>query len=856
MLDFPRWKIWAVVLTLLVGCLYAVPSFLPEQTTAHLPRFMQARVNLGLDLSGGSYILLEADTNDVAKQRVANMEEQIRTELRRSDARIAIGEMSARGNQLSFMVRQPSQVDAAVERIRPLTQGAGMTGQRDFNVEVRDGNTVVVTPTEAGIANSVETAMQTATEVIRKRIDELGTREPTVIRQGTNRIVVQVPGLQNPTELKNLLGQTAKLEFKLVDTTANPADLARGIAPIGSELVPYPGNPLGQPVIAVKRQIMVSGDELIDAQQGYDQQSNAPVVNIRFNGSGANKFARTTQQNVNKPFAMLLDGKVLSAPNINEPILGGSAQISGNFTVESANQLAIALRSGKLPVALKVVQESTVSPELGADSIKAGITASILAVVLVAAFMLLTYGRWGVYANIAVTINVLVILGVMGVLNATLTLPGIAGFVLTIGTAVDANVLIYERLREELRRGRSVVQAIEHGYKEASRTIFEANVTHAIAGGIMLVLGSGPVKGFAIVLLIGIATSVFTAVTFTRLLAVQWLRRNRPTQIKMGPMRIVPDNTNIGFVRIRHIAFAVTALLTVAAIAATATRGLNLGVDFVGGVSIEEKFASPPPLDEVRSTVNALGVGEATLQQLGGDNNTVSIRLPLPDSADPAATNAMVEKVKAALATEFPGATFSNYSTVSGKVSGELIQNGVLAVLLAIIGIAIFSWFRYEWQFGVSTAVAIIHDVLMTLGFFAITGMVFDLNIVAAVLTIIGYSINDKMVIDDRIRENMRKYRKMGMKELIDLSVNETLPRTVMTSVTIMLALGALLIFGGHVLRGFTAAMMLGIVVGTYSSVYVSSSLLITLGLKPNLTDRKKATGIAANAERIGPREG
>jgi preprotein translocase subunit SecF len=315
----------------------------------------------------------------------------------------------------------------------------------------------------------------------------------------------------------------------------------------------------------------------------------------------------------------------------------------------------------------------------------------------------------------------------------------------------------------------------------------------------------------------------------------------------MRLLKIIPDNTNIGFVRVRHVAFVVTALLTVAALALVFVHRLNLGVDFVGGVSIEEKFASPPPLDQVRSTVNGLGLGEATLQQLG-DKNVISIRLPPAKSSDPAATDQMVEKVKSALATKFPGATFSNYSTVSGKVSGELIQNGILAVFLAIIGIAIFSWFRYEWQFGVSTAVAIIHDVLMTLGFFALTQLVFDLNIVAAVLTIIGYSINDKMVIDDRIRENMRKYRKMGMSELIDLSVNETLPRTVMTSLTIMLALAALLIWGGHVLRGFTAAMMLGIIVGTYSSVYVSSSLLITLGLKPGVREDKAE---ASNAERV-----
>ncbi len=852
MLDFPRWKIWAIILTLFVGCYYAVPSFLPERVTESWPSIVKARVNLGLDLSGGSHILLEADTKEVAKQQLQNMEEQIRTELRRRDARIEIGEISSRDNRLSFMVREPSQLDAAVERVRTLTQGAQLTGQRNFNVEVRDGNTIVVTPTGAGLDEAVNSAMETATDVIRRRIDEMGTREPTVIREGATRIVVQVPGLQDPTELKDLLGQTAKLEFKLVDQAANPADIAAGRAPVGSEIVPYPDNPTGQPAIAVKRQVMVSGDELIDAKQDFDPQGNAPIVNIRFNSSGANKFARVTQQNVNKPFAMILDGKVLSAPNINEPILGGSARISGNFTVESANQLAIALRSGKLPVSLKVVQESTVSPELGADSIKAGITASIIAVVGVALFMFLSYGRWGFYANLAVTINVLVILGVMGMLNATLTLPGIAGFVLTIGTAVDANVLIYERIREEMRRGRGVVQSIEYGYKEASRTIFEANVTHAIAGGIMLVLGSGPIKGFAIVLLIGIATSVFTAVTFTRMLAVQWLRRKRPTTIKMGPMRLVPDNTNIGFVRIRHICFIITALLTVAAITVTGMRGLNLGVDFVGGVSIEEKFVTPPPLDEVRATVNGLGLGEAALQQLGGQN-AVTIRLPLPDDSDPAATNAVVEKVKTALAEKFPGATFSNYSTVSGKVSGELIRDGVLAVMLAIIGIAIFSWMRYEWQFGVSTAVAIVHDVIMTIGFFAATGMVFDLTIVAAVLTIVGYSINDKMVIDDRIRENMRKYRKMDMKSLIDLSVNETLPRTIMTSVTIALALGALLVFGGHVLRGFTAAMLLGVFVGTYSSVYVSSSLLITLGLKPNPAARKEKD-IAVGAERIGPR--
>jgi len=319
----------------------------------------------------------------------------------------------------------------------------------------------------------------------------------------------------------------------------------------------------------------------------------------------------------------------------------------------------------------------------------------------------------------------------------------------------------------------------------------------------------------------------------------------------MKLLKLVPDNTNIGFVKLRHWAFALTALLTVVAVGATFYKGLNLGVDFVGGLMIEAKFETPPQTDKVRGVIDRLGVGDGSLQQFG-DPRTVQIRLPLPEQGGAGAANAIVEKARKAMTAEFPGVTFSRYDTVSGKVSGELIQNGVLAVMLAVIGIAIFSWFRYEWQFGVSTFVAIMHDVLMALGFFAITQLEFDLNIVAAVLTIVGYSINDKMVIDDRIRENMRKYRKMDMKSLIDLSVNETLPRTVMTSVTVLLALGALLLLGGHVLRGFTAAMMLGIIVGTYSSVYVSSSLLITLGLSPATAEKKASkTNISAQAERM-----
>jgi preprotein translocase subunit SecD len=531
MLDFPRWKVWSIVGVLALLCALAIPSFLPERVTANWP--VHPRINLGLDLAGGSYLLLEADTQDLAASRIEAMREQVATEMRRAP-RIDVGDISSRNGQLSFLLRDPSQVDAARERLLTVTGGgAGMTGQRQWDINVVDTSRFVLRPTEAGLREAIATAMNDATEVVRRRIDELGTREPTIIRQGDNRIVVQVPGLQNPQALKDLLGKTAKLEFKLVDETANEADLAKGIAPVGSQVLPYPDNPRGIPFIAVKRAVMISGDQLTDARQGFDQQTNAAQVLINFNSQGGARFARVTQQNVNKPFAIILDNSVISAPNINEPILGGTASISGNFTVDSANQLAIALRSGKLPVDLKIIEESTIRAELGQDSIRAGILASAVAVALVVAFMFVTYGRFGLYANLAVVINVFVILGVLALLKGTLTLPGIAGFVLTIGTAVDANVLINERIREERRRGRSIVQSVELGYKEASRTIFEANMTHAISGIIMFFLGSGPVKGFAVVLLIGIATSVFTAVTFTRMLVVLWLRRNKPKTINI-----------------------------------------------------------------------------------------------------------------------------------------------------------------------------------------------------------------------------------------------------------------------------------------------------------------------------------
>ena len=527
MLDFPLWKklsLWAVTLA---ASLLALPSLANVAGLDWPSALPNPQVNLGLDLAGGSHLLLEAKASDVRAQRLENMEESVRQLMRGASPRIRIGDVSTADNKLSFMLENAADIDRARGLIEPTMQGA--TTVREWELNVVDGQRIVLSQTEAGVEQAIDDAMDSATEVVRRRIDELGTREPTIIRQGATRIVVQVPGLQDPDALKKLLGQTAQLEFKLVDLNALPTNIQAGIAPPGSEIVPYAEGEGG--AIAVKRLGGIRGDNLTGAQAGINQQTNENIVTISFDAQGGAKFAKLTTENVGKPFAIILDGQVLSAPNINEPIIGGNAQISGSFTAESANQLAIALRSGALPVPLAVVEERTVGPDLGADSIRKGLLAMGIGSLAVIALMVATYGRFGIYATVALVLNVLMLLGIMALGGFTLTLPGIAGFVITIGAAVDANVLINERIREERARGRKVVAAVETGYKEASRAIWDANLTNVISGVALFAFGSGPVKGFAVVLIIGIITSVFTGVTLTRMFVAGWLRKARPNDI-------------------------------------------------------------------------------------------------------------------------------------------------------------------------------------------------------------------------------------------------------------------------------------------------------------------------------------
>ena len=531
MLEFPLWKkIWLWGLTLLAAAA-AVPSLLVTSGVEISDESSLPQVNLGLDLAGGSHLLLEADPDDVAKANLENLEENVERELDNED--IEFGDMSRSAGELSFMLDSASDIDKARGALEQIMQGEGLT--RAWDLSVVDTQRIVLAQTSGGASQEVDQTMETATEVVRKRIDELGTREPTIIRQGDTRIVVQVPGLEDPEALKELLGQTAQLEFKMVDDDALPENVAAGIAPTGSQIFPYssddPDTP-GQPV-AVERLGGIRGDSLTGATSGKDPQTNEDVVNIQFDQQGGQKFADLSTKNVGKRFAIILDGEVLSTPFFREPILGGQAQISGSFDADSAANLAISLRSGALPVELDVVEERTVSAGLGADSIRKGMIAMLIGSLAVIALMIATYGRFGIYATVALTFNVLILLGLMATGNFTLTLPGIAGFVLTVGAAVDANVLINERIREERKRGRKVVAAVENGYKEASRAIYDANITNLIAGVLLFWFGSGPIRGFAVVLVIGLATTVFTALVLTRMWAAGWLGSKRPTDINI-----------------------------------------------------------------------------------------------------------------------------------------------------------------------------------------------------------------------------------------------------------------------------------------------------------------------------------
>jgi preprotein translocase subunit SecD len=520
MLTFQPWKTWTTVIICLLGVLLAVPNVLPQQTLDAMPSWVPThRISYGLDLQGGSHLLLEVDLKSVNKERLNGALDGLRTALLKE--KIGYTQLAVEDDHMVVGLRDPADADKVKGLITQVDPDLAATTTPDGKLQVAY--------TALSIAQRRTAAVEQSIEIIRRRVDETGTKEPTIQREGDDRILLQLPGIDNPEHVKELLGRTAKMTFRLVDESMSPEE-AKGHMPPGSEILSGADISAGRAGQAqeylIKKRIEVDGATLTGASASF--QDNAPVIQFKFDSVGARRFAETTRQNVHKRFAIVLDNKVISAPVINEPITGGAGIISGSFTVQSANDLALLLRAGALPAPLTIIEERTVGPDLGADSVRAGTTACLVAVGLVALFMVVFYGLFGIYANIALFFNLCLLLAALSTLGATLTLPGIAGIALTLGMAVDANVLVNERIREEARHGRSVISAIDSGFSRAYATIIDANVTHLIAGSLLFELGSGPVKGFAVTLCLGILTSLFTTMLVSRLLVVWWLRRARP----------------------------------------------------------------------------------------------------------------------------------------------------------------------------------------------------------------------------------------------------------------------------------------------------------------------------------------
>jgi protein-export membrane protein SecD len=531
MLYFERWKTILIASIAALGILFAVPNLFAPAQLEGLPSWMQKRMPLGLDLQGGSHLLLELSTQELRDDLLETIEGDARQALR--EERIGYAGIGKAGVNVQVTIRQPEDVETALTKLRSLAQPVSNSllgdAGTDMEIERGQGNVILLRPSEAAWTQRLSAAVGSAIETIRRRVDALGTTEPTIQRQGLDRILVQVPGFDDPVRLKALIGETGKLSFHLVDSSMTASDAQSGNPPPGSEV--YQSQEAAEPPYLLEKRAIVGGEDLVDAQPGFDQQTNEPIVSFRFNSSGAQRFGRVTKDNVGRPFAIVLDNKVISAPVIREPILGGSGQISGNFTVQEANNLAILLRSGALPVSLQVIEERSVGASLGADSVDAGKFAAIVALVGVVGFMIACYGLFGVFAVVSLLVNVGIIISTLSLLQATLTLPGIAGIALTMGVAVDSNVLIFERIREEIRSGKTIILGIEAGFSRAYSTIIDANLTGLLAGVILFWLGVGPVRGFAVTLCIGILASMFTAITLTRLLVVEWLRIARPQTV-------------------------------------------------------------------------------------------------------------------------------------------------------------------------------------------------------------------------------------------------------------------------------------------------------------------------------------
>lgn len=836
-----------LAMVLLLAVSTVLPSFysgMPQWWKTYLS---PGGLRLGLDLQGGMHLVLKVNLKKAEENTL---------QFAANDLKDALAEQSISAVRTSATTPDSAVFTlpntGAVEKVKKIA--ADDFADIDVRVEAKEGSfpRIFLTLKEEKRQFIKNNAVNQSLEILRNRIDQFGVAEPVIIRQGEDEIVIQLPGVKDPERAMKLLGDTAQLEFKLVaDSTG--LNLQEMVAQAKAAKEWQEGESLQklnralqnklpdnttlyfekeidkktkqevQIPLLLENKILMTGDMVKDAQVRIGGSFNEPYVGLDLTSNGGRVFAHVTEANVGRRLAIVLDDVVRSAPVIRDRILGGSAQITGSFSHEEAADLSIVLRVGALPAPVDIIQNMSVGASLGQDSISQGLTAGLWGAVMVVAFIAIYYRLCGIIANTAMIFNILLLFSGLAVLSATLTLPGIAGIILSIGMAVDANVLIYERMREEFALGKSARSSVEAGYDKAFSSIVDSQVTTLITALALFLFGTGPIKGFAVTLTLGILFNLFTVLFYSRFV-FDTMGAVRP--MKTFTFMKMFAKTSFDFMRVKRLAFAFSSTLVLIGLIALVQiwRGhANLGVDFSGGSLLQYKASTEFSMAEVRTALAAGDLAYVDIQQVENEQ-----RLIVKAKKSEEVVANLADKVSAVLTAALPdkGFTLESESEIGSSVSSTLRNQAIVAIILSFVGIIVYLAFRFDIRFGVAAAVSTFHDIIVLVGICWLLNLEFTLLIVTALLTLAGYSLNDTVVVFDRIRENALKAEKDHFEKTINTSINETLSRTVITGMTTLFTLLALMFYGGAVLYDFAFVLTVGILFGTYSSIFVASPLL------------------------------
>lgn len=855
-------KIFLVVVLTLVAGILLLPTLIPDLPPWFTKYIYRGQLKLGLDLKGGVHLVLKPDLNRALQNQFENYLRDIRQTLEKRGINFEL-----QREPLKATLKLFNEEDLMVFKKEII----GSLRELSIESEKREKDAFVLV---LGLSSEQEkfireNLVNQLIEVLRNRIDQFGVSEPIITKHGKDKVVVQLPGIKDPERALRLIGQTAQLEFKLVDeetqTKININNLVNVLTQEGrikdphnieewrSALKPYlppdtefyflvekdreTGQITRSPIL-LKRETLLTGEYLKNAQVRIDPNFNEPYVWIQFNERGAKIFEAITAINVGKRLAIVLDDVVRSAPVIREKISGGEAQITGSFTLEEAQDLSLVLRAGALPAPVKILQNITIGPSLGKDSIEKGIKAGLIGALAVIIFALIYYKISGLVAVIALILNIYYLIALLSAFQATLTLPGIAGIILSIGMGIDSNVLIFERIREELRLGRTSYSAVFQGYSKAFWTIFDAHITVLITSLILFIFGTGPIRGFAVTLSISILVNLFTAIFATKIFYEYLYDKGKELKVSFLSLLERPNFDFMKYKRIFGIISLVLCSVGILGFLLTLAGRANLGIDFTGGTLLYLKTEKPPILEEIRKTLKEAGFPDVVLQDVKGEN-----MLLLKLKSERETLTEEVTTIISTLSQKLPELKIQVLAKeeIGGVISKELQKKAIFAVLGAVIGIILYLTFRFNLYFGIAAGLATFHDVIGVFAIFYILGLEINLLFITALLTIAGYSLTDTVVIFDRIREVILREEISGdFDALINRSLNEVFSRTIITTLTTLFGSLALLFFGGIVIRDFALALTLGFILGTYSSIFIASPLLKLLH-KGKIPELKKA---------------